>query len=137
MQQATQPVGTTVGAKVSPEPSRVSPAPPAASVHTASLSERNVRIERPVSDEPTPDKPDKPASSAQKDVICALAVRRSLGTYDLHYLMEQEFDKSSLDELTQPEATQFAVLLQQRPREALLAPIPEYDEEDEMDPEDE
>ena len=87
-----------------------------------------------ITDMADPDKlvTDKLASFAQKDVICALASRRGLGSYDLHYLMEQEFDKSSLDELTQPEAAQFTGLLQQRRREDLLAPVPEYDEDDEL-----
>ena len=133
VQQATELIGSTVVAKVSPEPSRVSPAPPIASVHTVSLSERNVRIERSPSDEPIPGKSDKPASPAQKDVICALCSRRGLGTYDLHYLMQQEFDKGSLEELTQDEATRFTILLQQRSLNELTAPVPEYDEDGELD----
>ena len=132
VQQATKPVGTTVEAKVSPEPSRISPAPPTASVHMASLSERNVRIEGPIPSEPVLGKSDKPASTAQKDVICALCSRRGLGTYDLHYLMQQEFDKGSLEELTQDEAIRFTILLQQRSLRELTAPIPEYDEDEEM-----
>lgn len=104
-------------------------APPHSEAPVLIITTDKVDSDKPVSD--------KPASFAQKDVICALAARRGLGSYDLHYLMEQEFDKSSLDELTQPEASQFTVLLQQRPRTELLAPIPEYNEEDELIEEDE
>jgi len=107
-------------------------ASPTVSTQTVSLLERNVRMERPSSTEPTPGKSDKPASHAQKDVICALCSRRGLGTYDLHYLMQQEFDKGSLEELTQGEATRFTILLQQKSLNDLTAPIPEYDEDDEL-----
>lgn len=76
--------------------------------------------------------PDKLASTAQKDVLYALCTRRGLGTYDLHYLMKQEYDKDDLGDLTQLEATQLTVLLQQKPLSELLAPVPEYDEDGDL-----
>ena len=77
------------------------------------------------------------SSPAQKETLRLLAQKRGLGTYDLHHLVVQEFDKGALDELTRKEADQFIVLLQQRRREELLAPVPEYDEDDEPIEEDE
>jgi hypothetical protein len=129
-----------VSADVPPELPRVSSVPPKVPVQTVGSPEQSVRADQPasagsISDKP--DKPDKPASSAQKEIICALCSRRGLGTYDRHYLMQQEFDKSDLDALTQTEAKQLTIWLQQRPYNELLAPIPDYDEDEEMANEDE
>lgn len=129
--QPVQPAKESVGTGVSPEP-RPTPTLPTAPIQAGSLSEKNVRVERPASNEPVPDKSNKPASHAQKDVICALCSRRGLGTYDLHYLMQQEFDKDSMEDLTMDEATRFTILLQQRSLNDLTAPIPEYDDDEEM-----
>lgn len=120
-------------ADASPDSRLASDAPPKDSISADSPPKRDFQLEQPTPDERASDKPDKMASHAQKDVICALCSRRGLGTYDLHYLMRQEFDRSSLEELTQDEATRFTILLQQRSLNELTAPVPEYDEESEFD----